>query len=161
MNISQQKTIQPEKQPVKMVLIGAIVCLCLFAGGFVAFNNFTPQASPQQAIQRLLEERASALGQKNLERYLFCFSPQYQNGEQGYEELKANASRWFVQFEGIQFSFQTLRLEIEVPQAVVENNYKFALRAPDGEVRNISNRELLELRQEKTGWKIFKTLTPQ
>lgn len=161
MNTSQEKTTQAEKHPGKTILIAAIICLGLIAGGFIVLNNFFPHESPEQAIKKLLEERAAAFSRKDLKSYLLCFSPQYENGEQGYEELKTNASRWFTQFASIQFSFQTLRLEIHDAQALVENNYKFRLRSDDGETRDISNRELLELRRERNGWKIFKTLTPQ
>jgi ketosteroid isomerase-like protein len=167
MNMSQETTsdqgarTRSEKQPGKTILIGAIICLCLVAGGFFVLHNFSQKTSPQQDIQALLEERATALSQKDLERYLHCFSSQYQDGEQGYQDLKASASRWFTQFENIQFAFQMLHLEIDGTQALVENNYKFSLRPPDGEILNISNKELLELRRENTGWKIFKNLKPQ
>ena len=167
MSILQEKTvtpdmtIRPKKHPAKTILLGAVICLGLVVGGLIALNTFFSQPSPQQAIQTLLEERASALGRKDLAQYLLCFSPQYQNGDQGYEDLKTNASRWFAQFETIQFTFQTLRLEIDDAQAFVENNYRFNLRPADGDMRSISSRELLELRREKTGWKIFKNLKPQ
>ena len=157
-----KRTTSPEKSQKTRMLFGVLLfCLVLAAGGFVAINTLIPRESPQQAIQALLEERAAAMSQKDLERYLRCFSQQYQDGEQRYEDLQTNASRWFAQFKSIQFSFQTLHLEIDDAQALVENNYKFSLQPDEGDILNISKRELLELRREQTGWKIFKNLKPQ
>ena len=161
MKTSSENTTGGKKRRGKLLPIGIFLCLCLAAGAFLLFNNPFQGESPQLAIQALLEERASALSRKDLERYLRCFSPHYQDGGKGYSELKANASRWFSQFESIQFSFQTLRLEIDDIQALVENNYTFTLRPPNGENLEISNKELLELRREDSDWKIFSNLKPQ
>lgn len=158
---NQEMTPHSERTPGKTFIIGAIICLGLVFGGFILVKNFPQEASSQQAIRTLLEERAAALSQKDLERYLRCFSLQYKNGEQSYADLKDSALRWFEQFTDIQFAFQTLRLEIDGNQAFVENNYKFTLQPPEGDVLNISNKELLELRREKKTWKIFKHIKPQ
>ncbi|PID57712.1 hypothetical protein CSB45_05630 [candidate division KSB3 bacterium] len=134
--------------------------LLLLGGGFGAITFFLSSASPQSEIQTLLEKRASALSAKDLKNYLRCFSLHYQDGEQGYADLKDNASRWFTLFESIHFSFQIQRLEADANHALVENNYTFSLRAPDGEALNIRKKELLELVREQDGWKIFKTIRP-
>jgi Na+-transporting NADH:ubiquinone oxidoreductase subunit NqrC len=161
MRNSQNNTAAPKQQRRTGVLLLVILGLCLLAGAFVAITVFFPKNSPQPEIQALLEKRAMALNEKNLERYLNCFSSEYRDGGQGYAELKENASRWFIQFESIHFSFQTLHLEIDDARALVESNYKFSLRPPDGDLLNISNKELLELRHEQSGWKIFRNIKPQ
>ena len=122
---------------------------------------FFSSSADKQKIHQVLDNRASALTQKDLPRYLSCFSPNYRSGSRTYEDLKANASRWFVQFENIHFSFQVIDIQLQGDKAIVENNYKFSLINVDGEPLEISQRELLELQRNSKEWKITQSLSIQ
>ena len=141
------------------LLIGGILVVCLI-GGFLLFNASSSDHD-KKAIQDLLQTRATALTQKDLPRYLSCFSRQYRSREQRYEDLKTNASQWFTQFATIQFSFQILDIQIQKETAIIENMYKFSLTDTEGESIDIAQKELLELKHESDGWKITSSLSVQ
>ena len=141
------------------LLIGGILVVCLIAG-FLLFSASSSDHE-KQAIQNLLQTRATALIQKDLPRYLSCFSLQYRSGSRTYDDLQTHASQWFDQFVTIRFSFQILDIQIQGKKAIVEDDYKFSLTNIDGEAITIAKRELLEIRREKDEWKIIKSLAIQ
>ncbi len=116
-------------------------------------------ARDEQQIREVLETRAAALEQKDLSRYLACFSPDYQSGSRTYSDLKADASGWFERFASIRFAFHTLDIQVQDASAIVENEYTFSVTDAEGETIQIAKRELLELRREQQAWKIVKALT--
>jgi ketosteroid isomerase-like protein len=141
-------------------LIGGLVLICCLVVGLLYVFIFS-SPNHEQAIRELLEERATALNQKNLARYLACFSLQYQSGGQQYEDLKADASQWFSQFATIQFSFQILNIQVDGKNAFVENHYKFSVTNTEGDSLDLNKKELLELHREAEGWKIVSARSPQ
>ncbi len=126
------------------------------------WKSFSQAAANEEDIRQLLHQRANALMEKDLTRYLACFSPNYLRGTQTYADLEADASRWFAQFATIRFSFQILDMQIEESNtAIVENQYKFTVINHDGESIEIPQRELLELQRENNVWKIAQSLEIQ
>ena len=118
-------------------------------------------SADKQEIRKLLENRADALTQKDLSRYLSCFSSQYHSGSRTYNDLQVSASQWFEQFVTIRFSFRILDIQIKDDKASVENDYKLSLTNMEGESVNIAKRELLEIRRENNEWKIMSSLSIQ
>ena len=150
-----------EKKSVKKMLFGGIFgVMCLIAVALGA-KWFSTSSDDSAAIKALLERRATALNQKDLTRYLDCFSIAYRDGSRTYHDLKADAEVWFSQFDSIQFSYQTINIERSKHSARVENHYHFALRSAEGKPVTITNKELLEVRQDAAGWKITASLAVQ
>ncbi len=147
------------KTAVKL-LLGSIVLLVGLGAGMLFWITYSSSVD-EQRIREVLETRARALSQKDLSLYLSCFSPNYHSGIRTYEDLKADASQWFLQFVTIQFSFQTVDLQVHDDEAIVENTYKFSLINADGESLQIAKRELLEMRRENKEWRITKSLSIQ
>lgn len=127
--------------------------------GIGLFALWSSSTAKKHDIQALLERRAQALQQKDLAQYLSCFSSDYQSGDRRYDDLKADASQWFTQFDSIQFLFQTRDLQLRNTSAIVENEYAFSLTDTAGETIKIAKRELLEIRREHEEWKISKALS--
>ncbi len=160
MSIPDLTTTPATKQYSRILLVGSIIVVfCLI--GVLLFWLFASSAVDKQEIRELLENRANALTQKNLPRYLACFSLRYRSGTRTYDDLKANASQWFAQFATIRFSFQILDIQIQDDKAIVENDYQFSLTNIEGESINIAKRELLEIRRENNQWKIISSLSIQ
>ena len=143
------------KRHSRFLLVGSMVVVFCLIGMLLFWLFSSSAAADKQEIRKLLENRANALTQKDLSRYLLCFSPQYRSGPQTFDDLKANASQWFAQFATIRFSFQILDIQIQGDKAIIENDYKFSLTNIEGETVNIAKRELLEIRRESNEWKII------
>lgn len=143
-----------------LVAGGIVVLICCVAAGILLFQAWS-SSHEKQHISALLDTRATALTQKNLSQYMSCFSTQYRSGEKTYEDLFADASRWFSQFTTIQFSSTVLTLEIQGDTALVKNTYSFSLTNTEGKPIHLTQQELLELRRESDGWKIMSSLSPQ
>jgi ketosteroid isomerase-like protein len=137
----------------------SILFMLVLGGGILLWQFHS--SSEEQKIQEVLENRANALGQKDLPLYLACFSPDYRSNTRTYDDLKTDASQWFSQFATIQFSFRTVDMQLQGDNAIVENDYKFSITNADGESVDIAKRELLEMRRENKEWKIIKSLTIQ
>ena len=142
------------------MLLGGSSILVLVLVGTILFWTFQA-SSDEREIQELLATRARALDQKDLPLYLACFSPDYRSGTRTYADLQADASQWFAQFATIHFAFQTVNIQFQGDQAIVENTYKFSVTDTTGEPLRIAKRELLEIRHEHTGWKITRALAIQ
>lgn len=123
--------------------------------------SVSSEKQDNQDIRKLLERRADALAQKDLPRYLSCFSQTYRSDQYQYADLQKNASRWFAQFATIRFSFRILEIQLRDNTAIVENDYTFSLTDIDGESVDIAKRELLEIKREDNAWKITSSLTIQ
>jgi ketosteroid isomerase-like protein len=159
MSIPDPITTSSARQHSRFFLVGIIVvAFCLI--GVLLFWLFSSSADKQE-IRNLLENRADALTQKDLSRYLSCFSSQYHSGPRTYNDLQASASQWFAQFVTIRFSFRILDIQIKDDKASVENDYKLSLTNMEGESVNIAKRELLEIRRENNEWKIMSSLSIQ
>lgn len=140
------------------ISIGSVICLIAALWGIKIFSAAERNTA---AINALLERRATALNQKNLTQYLDCFSVDYHSGDKTYHDLQADAELWFSQFDSIQFSFDTIKIDRQKNMARVENQYRFVLTSSTGKPVNIANKELLEVRQDAAGWKITASLVTQ
>jgi ketosteroid isomerase-like protein len=142
----------------KMFVAGALVVLGIAAalGGWSLYAS-----SAEREIRALLDRRAEALHDKDLARYLSCFSPDYQGDAQTYAQLQATMLKTFSNFAAIQFTFEILDLHIREKKALVEDKYTFRLTPATGEPIIISKREVLEIRQEQGEWKIFRVRAVQ
>jgi len=150
-----------KKKSGKRIFIGSIIgVVCVIAAAWSAMR-FVNVSADTSAIHALLERRATALNQKNLTQYLDCFSVDYRNGERTYQDLQADAELWFAQFDSIQFSFETIKIEKQGNETRVENQYHFVLTDSTGKPVNIANKELLAVRQDAAGWKITASLAVQ
>ena len=153
-------TAPSKKRRSKLLVVGGIVTI-LCVGGMLLFWRFSSSTVDRQEIQELLEKRADALMQKDVSRYLSCFSLQYRSGSRTYDDLKTNALQWFDQFATIRFSFRILDIQVQDAGVIVEEDYTFSLTDIDGETINIAKRELLEIRRENDEWKITQALSVQ
>lgn len=146
----------------KFFLIGSIIGVCCLVGFILIWMVFAfPEKQHKQDIRALLEQRADALAQKDLPRYLSCFSQTYRSGQIRYGDLREHASRWFAQFATIRFDFRIIEIKLHGHTAIVENEYKFTLINFDGESINIAKRELLDIKREDDEWKIASSLPVQ
>ena len=158
-NMTANMTITEKKMRSNMRIGGRLIgAICLIVWGVMRFVNASTDTA---AINALLERRAAALNQKDLTQYLDCFSVEYRDGSRTYHDLKADAEVWFSQFDSIQFSYQTVKIERSKHSVTVENHYHFVLNSSEGKPVNIANKELLEVRQDAAGWKITASLAMQ
>lgn len=166
-NMTSNMTMTEKKFGKKMLLGGIIGVICIIVVTWLSVKMFSSSSSDLAEIEALLERRATALNQKNLTQYLDCFSIAYLNGNRTYQDLKSDAELWFSQFDSIQFSYQTVRIEFRKNMepfkfARVENEYHFVLSSSGGKPVNIPNKkELLEVIKQPDGWKITASLAVQ
>lgn len=143
-----------------MMLSGIALVLLTLAGWYL--YHIWQTSSAEHEIRKLMEIRATALNDKDLELYLSCFSPDYRGGTKTLTDLKADAHTWFSTFETIRFSCQLLDVHIQQDEALVENVCKVSVTTGEGTSQDMQPiRELFEVHRETGEWKIAKTLPIQ
>lgn len=150
-------TSTPDASPRKHnALIAAIVAAGLLLAGFAGFTLWQNRqhALAEQAIRRVMELRASALSQKDIPRYLSCFSDTYQAGSKSYADLQADAQQWSTAFDTIELQCRILDMQMQENAALVENLCKVTVTSAGETTTMPSSRERFEVQRIDGEWKI-------
>jgi hypothetical protein len=115
------------------------------------------QASEEEQIRQVLNQRGEAFKKKDLSLYLSCFSKDYQDKDGDFSQLQKRMESHFKRFDRIEYNTWDRSVQMDGETATVTQ--QFYIEVEVGEKKNsFSNKEAFLLRKEGRYWKILKGL---
>jgi hypothetical protein len=110
-------------------------------------------SSDQKGIEQVLNQRAEALGKKDLALYLSCVSKSYQDKGEDVDRLRDRIGGYFQTFDRIAYACKGRSIQIEGTEAAVIQEFQMEVER-GGRKRSHSGKEALLLRKESGQWRI-------
>lgn len=129
--------------------------------GFLLEPLYNYSSPERDEIIKVIKTRIDALNQKNVEKYLSCISPTYNDLDSGkdFQKIKEGIEERFAKWESISMKITAIQINIAGNRATVDESFSMVGKI-EGEIQEFPNgREYLELvKNQELGWRIVKGL---
>lgn len=150
-----QRKSYPAKRSIRLILNGK---KWQIVDGFLLEPLYSYSSPEKENIRKLMENRAMALTNKDLEAYLSCFSPNYFDPIQktNFNTIKEEIIQRFRNWQTIRFQITDMEITIKGKSATVNESFVLSgIRGQNQEEKFPPGRELFHLAQTDQGqWQI-------
>jgi hypothetical protein len=123
--------------------------------GSAVYQILAGRAEEEDAVKAVLEQRVSALKQRDLGLFKQIIDPEYNFKGKDYNKLVAEMADNFKNYESIELELDPPRLRFYGDRAESVEGYKLKVLYK-GEKMDFNDNERLEFRKTSDGWKISK-----
>lgn len=135
-------------RPLTILLLFAVVALMTSCG---------PSQADKEQILRVLQLRAQAMNNRNINQYLAVISPAYSDRGKDLAQLRDGLEAGFKIYDSVNYQAAEQKITIKGKQAEVTGTYRMKV-VIRGKEMVLDGKERLVLAKESDGWKIISGL---